>query len=141
MTYLSEICISMLKGEDTAGEVLDVLVRSCALNFGKVGVGALWDGDDDDDKEEDDYCGAEDQSPVLGVTEDAFMTGLKTPQAALLTRRSMDAFKALLKFGSLCTPMDQNIFADASCTPGWSCVKNVYQKVAIEAENFVTICL
>lgn len=130
VTYLSEVCISMLKEEGAAGAVLDILLRSCALNFGKVGVGAVWDDEDDDDDD------AEKQSPIVGVTEHAFIKGLNTPQAASLIRKSLDAFKALLTFGSLCTPMNQNIFADESCASGWSWVKSVYQTVAKEAENF-----
>jgi len=112
--YFSQICNDMMNKKDRLGDILHIILRACALNFGAGPRGGAGD-------EEDRFITNED--PIIPSVDEHV-------SCAVLTLH--DAVKALLVSSCACTAMDLYIFYDNNGVAMWKWIKILYHEVARE---------
>ncbi|CAD6467495.1 Y55_G0006040.mRNA.1.CDS.1 [Saccharomyces cerevisiae] len=112
--YFSQICNDMMNKKDRLGDILHIILRACALNFGAGPRGGAGD-------EEDRFITNED--PIIPSVDEHV-------SCAVLTLH--DAVKALLVSSCACTARDLDIFDDNNGVAMWKWIKILYHEVARE---------
>ncbi|QLL30194.1 hypothetical protein HG536_0D00110 [Torulaspora globosa] len=133
VTYLSQVCVDMMKGKDTLGHVLETLVMCCAIKFGS-SVPSRFIPDDSDNEEDEDE---DDETHKVGTPAagNDDMKGIRNPKSARGIRKTLDSLKAFLTFACMCSAADDDLFDDESGTPMWKWITTVYHKTVEEEEN------
>ncbi|CAI4045471.1 uncharacterized protein SKDI_11G3195 [Saccharomyces kudriavzevii IFO 1802] len=125
--YFSQICNDMMNKKDGLGDILHIILRACALNFGAGPRGGAGD------EEEEDRSIANEQSIIPSVDEHGLkVCKLRSPNTPRRLRKTLDAVKALLVSSCACTAKDLDIFDDNNGVAMWKWIKILYHEVAQE---------
>ncbi|CAI4523171.1 CPA_1a_G0028010.mRNA.1.CDS.1 [Saccharomyces cerevisiae] len=123
--YFSQICNDMMNKKDRLGDILHIILRACALNFGAGPRGGAGD--------EEDRSIANEQSVIPSVNEHGLkVCKLRSPNTPRRLRKTLDAVKALLVSSCACTAKDLDIFDDNNRVAMWKWIKILYHEVAQE---------
>ncbi|GFP73264.1 Y' element ATP-dependent helicase protein 1 copy 8 [Saccharomyces cerevisiae] len=123
--YFSQICNDMMNKKDRLGDILHIILRACALNFGAGPRGGAGD--------EEDRSIANEQSIIPSVDEQGLkVCKLRSPNTPRRLRKTLDAVKALLVSSCACTAKDLDIFDDNNGVAMWKWIKTLYHEVAQE---------
>ncbi|CAH1833539.1 unnamed protein product [Saccharomyces cerevisiae] len=112
--YFSQICNDMMNKKDRLGDILHIILRACALNFGAGPRGGAGDEEDRSITNEE---------PIIPSVDEHV-------SCAVLTLH--DAVKALLVSSCACTARDLDIFDDNNGVAMWKWIKILYHGVARE---------
>ncbi|CAD6641420.1 SX2_G0021600.mRNA.1.CDS.1 [Saccharomyces cerevisiae] len=123
--YFSQICNDMMNKKDRLGDILHIILRACALNFGAGPRGGAGD--------EEDRSITNEQPIIPSVDEHGLkVCKLRSPNTPRRLRKTLDAVKALLVSSCACTARDLDIFDDNNGVAMWKWIKILYHEVAQE---------
>ena len=123
--YFSQICNDMMNKKDRLGDVLHIILRACALNFGAGPRGGAGD--------EEDRSITNEEPIIPSVDEHGLkVCKLRSPNTPRRLRKTLDAVKALLVSSCACTARDLDIFDDNNGVAMWKWIKILYHEVAQE---------
>ena len=123
--YFSQICNDMMNKKDRLGDVLHIILRACALNFGAGPRGGAGDEEDRSISNEDTIIPSVDEHGLK-------VCKLRSPNTPRRLRKTLDAVKALLVSSCACTARDLDIFDDNNGVAMWKWIKILYHEVAQE---------
>ncbi|KAF1905676.1 LOW QUALITY PROTEIN: Y' element ATP-dependent helicase protein 1 copy 2, partial [Saccharomyces cerevisiae] len=123
--YFSQICNDMMNKKDRLGDILHIILRACALNFGAGPRGGAGD--------EEDRSITNEEPIIPSVDEHGLkVCKLRSPNTPRRLRKTLDAVKALLVSSCACTARDLDIFDDNNGVAMWKWIKILYHEVAQE---------
>ena len=123
--YFSQICNDMMNKKDRLGDILHIILRACALNFGAGPRGGAGD--------EEDRSITNEEPIIPSVDEHGLkVCKLRSPNTPRRLRKTLDAVKALLVSSCACTARDLDIFDDTNGVAMWKWIKILYHEVAQE---------
>ncbi|CAD6605483.1 HN1_G0052270.mRNA.1.CDS.1 [Saccharomyces cerevisiae] len=123
--YFSQICNDMMNKKDRLGDILHIILRACALNFGAGPRGGAGD--------EEDRSITKEEPIIPSVDEHGLkVCKLRSPNTPRRLRKTLDAMKALLVSSCACTARDLDIFDDNNGVAMWKWIKILYHEVAQE---------
>ena len=123
--YFSQICNDMMNKKDRLGDILHIILRACALNFGAGPRGGAGD--------EEDRSITNEEPIIPSVDEHGLkVCKLRSPNTPRRLRKTLDAVKALLVSSCACTARDLDIFDDNNGVAMWKWIKILYHEVSQE---------
>ncbi|KAF4000294.1 DEAD/DEAH box helicase family protein [Saccharomyces cerevisiae] len=115
----------MMNKKDRLGDILHIILRACALNFGAGPRGGAGD--------EEDRSITNEEPIIPSVDEHGLkVCKLRSPNTPRRLRKTLDAVKALLVSSCACTARDLDIFDDNNGVAMWKWIKILYHEVAQE---------
>ncbi|CAD6621517.1 BJ4_G0002670.mRNA.1.CDS.1 [Saccharomyces cerevisiae] len=123
--YFSQICNDMMNKKDRLGDILHIILRACALNFG---AGPRSGAGDEEDRS------ITNEEPIIPSVDEHGLKvcKLRSPNTPRRLRKTLDAVKALLVSSCACTARDLDIFDDNNGVAMWKWIKILYHEVAQE---------